>query len=61
MFVFNRSVTTTATDVSYLTSLVLMKDGAEIAHVTEHTPAKAMNNAQVKVGGKLDTNNREKG
>jgi len=59
--IVGRSVTTTATDVSYLTSLVLMKDGAEIAHVTIQTPAKAMNNAQVKVGGKLDTNNREKG
>ena len=54
-------MTATPTDISFLSSLVLMKDGTEIAQVTEHTPAAAMNNANVRVDGNLDSNASEKG
>jgi len=57
-----RDTSRTSDDVAYVTSLIIKKDGADIATINEHFPAKSLtNSANLKVSGSLSGTTGEKG
>ena len=55
-------MTNTPDDVAYVTSVTVKKDGADIALINEHFPAKSLaNSANLKVSGSLSGTGGEKG
>jgi len=60
--VTDRRVATDTTDIEYVTSMVISKNGADVATLTEHIPAKAFSNySDVTVTGSLARSQGEKG
>ena len=55
-------LTSTSDDVAYVTSVVVKKDGADIALINEHFPAKSLtNSANLKVSGSVSGTTYERG